>query len=294
MHHQLDLPQGPLHVHDTGGDGPVLVFVHGLLVDGMLWADVIARLAPAHRCVALDLPLGAHRTAMAPGADLSPPGLARLVADALAALGLEDVVLVGNDTGGAICQLVAAAHPERLAALVLTDCDAYEHFFPPALRPLQWLGRSPRLGDAVLRAGRFGLVQTALVAPVNRRRDPERVRRWVAPLVADAAVRRDALKVIAGVNARHTLAAAHALRSFDRPALLLWSPDDRIFPLRLGERLAAELPDARLELVPGSRAFLPMDAPDRVAERIAAFVAERVGVGVGVGALSAGAPSRTP
>ncbi len=283
MQRQLDLPQGTVHAHDTGGDGPVLVFVHGVLVDHTLWDDVDARLAPAHRCVALDLPLGAHREAMRPDADLSPPGLARLVADALAALDLEDVVLVGNDTGGAICQLVAAAHPERLGALVLTDCDAYEHFFPPILRPLQWLARAPRLGDAALRATRFGAVRTAVIAPVNRRRDPERSRRWAAPLLADAAVRRDALKVIAGVDARHTLAAARALRSFDRPALLLWSPDDRIFPIALAERLAAELPDARLERVPGARAFLPMDAPEVVADRIGAFAAT----------LSAGVPSRT-
>ncbi len=283
MQRQLDLPQGTVHVHERGEDGPVLVFVHGLLVDHTLWDDVVERLAPSHRCVALDLPLGAHRTAMAPGADLSPPGLARLVAAALEALDLDDVVLVGNDTGGAICQLVAATHPERLGALVLTDCDAFEHFPPPVLRPLVRLLRTPRLGDALLRAMRLAPVRAAIIAPVARRRDRAREARWAAPLVADRAVRRDALKVVAGMDARHTLAAAEALRSFGRPALLLWSPEDRIFPIALAERLAATLPDARLERVPGARSFLPMDAPERVAERIAAFTAT----------LTAAEPSRT-
>lgn len=101
MQHQLDLTQGRLRVHERG-HGPVLVFLHGLLVDHELWEEVVDRLAPAHRCVALDLPLGAHRDAMRPDADMSPRGLARLVAEALAALELEDVTLVANDTGGAI------------------------------------------------------------------------------------------------------------------------------------------------------------------------------------------------
>src|SRR4029079_3927319 len=91
-----------------------------------------------------DLPLGSHRTPMNDGADLSPPGLAKLIADFVAGLGLEDVTLVGNDTGGAICQLVVTRHPERIGRLVLTPCDAYENFLPPAFRYLQWLPPGPR------------------------------------------------------------------------------------------------------------------------------------------------------
>lgn len=277
MDHQLDLPQGTMHVHERGA-GPTLVFVSGLLVDHTLWEPVIDRLSDRLRCVALVLPLGGHRTAMGPAADLRPPGLARMVADALAALELSDVVLVGNDTGGAICQITAANHPERLAALVLTDCDAYERFLPLALRPFQWLARVPALADLVLRSARFGPVQTALVAPVNKRRDPARIRGWLAGMLADAGVRRDVIKVLAGIDARHTLAAAKALRRFHRPALLVWSREDRIFPLADARRLAADLPDARLEVIDGSRAFVPLDQPERLATLLAGFVEERVAV----------------
>lgn len=275
MHHQLDLTQGRLHAHERG-EGPVLVFLHGLLVDHELWDEVIDRLAPRHRCVALDLPLGAHRDAMRPDADLSPPGLARLVAEALAALELDDVTLVANDTGGAIAQITAAEHPERLAALVLTDCDAYENFLPPVLRPLQWLARVPALAVPMLRAGRFAPVRTALTAPVNKRRDEERGQRWVQPLVDDAGVRRDVLKFLASIDSALTVAAAERLRSFERPALIVWAREDRIFPVRHAHRLAADLPDARVELVEDSRAFVPLDQPARCAELIEAFVGERV------------------
>jgi len=274
MQHQLDLTQGRLRVHERG-HGPVLVFLHGLLVDHELWEEVVDRLAPAHRCVALDLPLGAHRDAMRPDADMSPRGLARLVAEALAALELEDVTLVANDTGGAIAQLTAADHPERLAALVLTDCDAYENFLPPVLRPLQWLARVPALAGPMLRAGRFGPVRTALTAPVNKRRDAERGRRWVQPLVDDAGVRRDVIKFLAAIDGSETVAAAQRLRCFDHPALIIWSREDRIFPVCHAHRLAADLPDARVELVDDSGAFVPLDQPARCVELIEAFVSQR-------------------
>ncbi len=280
MQHQLDLTQGRVHVHERG-EGPVLVFLHGLLVDHELWDGVIDRLAPAHRCVALDLPLGAHREAMRPDADLSPPGLARLVAETLAALELHDVTLVANDTGGAIAQITAAEHPERLAALVLTDCDAYENFLPPVLRPLQWLARAPAIAGPVLRAGRFGPVRTAFTAPVNKRRDAERGRRWIQPLVDDAGVRRDVVKFLAAIDSAQTVAAAQRLRRFEHPVLLVWSRTDRIFPLRHAHRLAADLPDARLEVVDDSRAFVPLDQPARCAQLIEAFVGQRVAEAVG-------------
>ncbi len=142
----LTLPQGTIGVRDTHprGDAPgaTIVLVHGVLVDGRLWDPVVERLRARHRLVALDLPLGAHRTPMPEGADLTPPGLAALIAAALDALDLRDVVLVGNDTGGGLAQITAARHPERLAALALTNCDTYERFPPPLLRPLVLAARA--------------------------------------------------------------------------------------------------------------------------------------------------------
>ena len=275
MEHRVELPHGTVRVYEQG-EGPVLLFVHGLLVSHTLWDLVVERLADRHRCLAIDLPLGAHRDPMRPDADLSPRGLASIVAGVMDELDLHDVTLVGNDTGGAICQIVVAHHPERLAGLVLTTCDAYEHFPPAFVKPFTWVGRAPRLGDVLLQSGRFAPIREALVAPVNKRRSADRNEAWVAPL-RDAGVRRDVLRVLAGIEPSHTLAAVPGLKSFGRPALVVWSRGDRVFPLEDGKRLAADL-DAQLEVLDDTRTFIPLDQPDRLAELIGAFVSDRVAV----------------
>jgi pimeloyl-ACP methyl ester carboxylesterase len=266
---QVQLPQGAIHYSDTGA-GPVVVLVHGLLVNGTLWERVVPLLADRFRVVVPDLPLGSHREAMQPDADLSPAGLARLVADFIDALDLVDVTLVGNDTGGAICQLVAADHPKRLARLVLTNCDAYENFLPPAFRPLQLLPRIPGsmwLASRTLhlRVSRwaFGLLAAT---PIPR----SMFDGWVEPSRRDAGIRRDVGKVLRGITTRETMRAIAVLRRFDRPTLLVWGRDDLFFAASHPERLAADIPDARLEWIEGAKTFVPLDAPVRLAELIAA------------------------
>lgn len=273
--HTVELPSGPLRYRDVGS-GPTLLLVHGLLVDGLLWRDTVPLLADGHRCVVPDLPLGAHQVPAAPGADLSPPALARLLSDLVAALGLRDVVLVGNDTGGAICQLVAASRPDWLAGLVLTNADALESFPPRALLPAYWLGRT-RPGAAVLAAVLRGrLAQRAVLASVSRRPfDAELAGGWLRR-ISDPAIRRDVRRVVRGVHRRDTLAAAATFGTFDRPVLLVWGTGDRLFfPVRLAERLAAAFADARLVLVPGARTFVPLDAPGELAAAVADFARER-------------------
>jgi pimeloyl-ACP methyl ester carboxylesterase len=273
---ELDLPQGTVRVYEQG-EGPVLLFVHGLLVSHTLWDLVVERLADSHRCVAIDLPLGAHRDPMRPDADVSPLGLAGMIAAVMEELDLRDVVLVGNDTGGAICQLVVAHHPERLAGLVLTTCDAYEHFPPPKLRPMLLLGRAPRIGDAILRLGRFARVRDALIAPVNKRRSAERSRAWIEPLATNPGIRRDVLRFLAHVDNADTIAAAPALKRFGRPALVAWTRRDPFFPESDGRRLASDL-SAPLEVIDDTRTFIPLDQPERLADLIRTFVADRVAV----------------
>src|SRR5436305_6781886 len=134
----IDISAGTIHYEATGPeDGRPVVFVHGYMMGSQLWRQVSVRLADRGlRCIAPTWPLGAHPQPLRPGADRTIAGVARMVADVLAALDLEDVVLVGNDTGGVVTQLVAVHHPERLGALVLTSCDAFEHFPPPILKPV--------------------------------------------------------------------------------------------------------------------------------------------------------------
>lgn len=271
----VELSLGPVRYRDVGA-GPTLLFVHGLLVDGLLWRDVVPRLAASHRCVVPDLPLGSHHEPAAPGVDLSPPALARMLSELVAALDLRDVVLVGNDTGGAICQLVAATRPEWLAGLVLTNADSLEAFPPRALRPMYLLGGS-RAGAAVLGAVlRSRLGQRGLLAAVSRRPFPaDLAEGWLRP-TADPAIRDDLRRVLRGVDRRDTLAAAATFGTFDRPVLLVWGTGDRLFfPRRLGERLAACFADARLVLVPKARTFVPLDAPDELAGAVADFTGER-------------------
>ena len=133
---ELELPQGPIRYFEAGSGEPI-VFVHGLLVNANLWRKVVARLSPEFRCIALELPLGSHTLPMPAGADLTPHGLADLIADAIEALALEEVALVGNDTGGALCQMVVTRRPERIGRLVLTSCDYRDNFPPKMFRYLK-------------------------------------------------------------------------------------------------------------------------------------------------------------
>jgi pimeloyl-ACP methyl ester carboxylesterase len=277
---EIRLPAGTIRYRDTGAGRP-LVFVHGLLVDGTLWRKVTPILEPEFRCIVPDLPLGSHRVPMRPDADLSPPGVARIVADFIATLDLEDVTLIGNDTGGAISQLVATENPDRLGRLVLTPCDAYENFLPPFFRPMQYAARVPGLLTALLQPARLGAVQRSplgfglLISPASI--DSQVVDSWLRPFLSNRGVRRDVIKFLKAISNRYTLEAAERLRRFERPALIAWAPEDRFFKLAYGERLAAAIPDARLVRVEDSRTFVSEDQPERLAELIGNFVRESSG-----------------
>src|SRR5919198_2033159 len=277
---EVRLPQGAIRYRDAGSGEPI-VFVHGLLVNGELWRNVVPPLAGEFRCIVPDLPLGSHRIAMEASAELSPPGVARLVSEFLAALELDGVTLVGNDTGGAICQLVAAHHPDRLARLVLTPCDAYENFLPPAFRPLQYAARVPGLIATLIQGGRIGAIRRGPLGfgLLSKRRpiDDEVLQGYLGPFLSDHRVRRDALKVLRGISNRQTLEAAERLRRFEHPTLIAWAPEDRFFKLRFAKRLAEEIPEARLVEVEDSFTFVPEDQPERLAELIAGFIRETSG-----------------
>jgi pimeloyl-ACP methyl ester carboxylesterase len=276
----VQLDAGPIHYRDSGS-GPPIVFAHGLLVDGTLWRKVTPLLEDRFRCVVPNLPLGSHREPMRPDADLTPAGVARLLADFMGALELEDVTLVGNDTGGAISQLVAANHPERLGRLVLTPCDAYENFLPPFFRPLQYAAKVPGLLTTLVQPMRVRALQRGplgfgfLISPENI--DPDVLDAWLQPYLSNGAVRRDTIKFLRSISNRYTLEAAEKLRTFDRPTLIAWAPEDRFFKFKYAQRLAEEMPDARLVTIEDSRTFVSEDQPERLAEEVAAFVSETAG-----------------
>jgi pimeloyl-ACP methyl ester carboxylesterase len=269
--HEIELPAGTIRYREAGS-GKAVVFVHGYLVDGRLWDGVVDRLSDRCRCIAPDWPIGAQRVAMKPDADLSPYGIAATIADFLEALDLRDVTIVGNDSGGAMSQVLVTRHPERIGRLVLTNCDTHENFPPGIFKAMPPIAALPG-GMAILAAPfRIGAFGRAAFKPFSKKPIPaELIASWMEPAMKDAGVRRDTKKVTVGMNKRYTLEAAEKLRNAELPVLLTWAPGDRFFPLKHAQRLEAEVPNARLVEIPNSGTFVPLDQPQLLADEIAAF-----------------------
>ena len=274
---QIELSAGTIDYEDTG-DGPVLVLLHGLMMD----ASLTAALASEYRCVAPTLPLGAHRHAMHADADLSLAGIARLVTEFLDRLDLHDVTLVGNDTGGALVQLIMSGGAERVGRVVLASCDAFDNF-PPGLtgKTLVLTGK--------LSPGMFGLFMQQMRLRMIRRlpiafgwltmRGDAATARWMKPVLTQRAIRRDAVRVLRAIAAEPDLlvAAAERLPSFDRPALVVWASADRVMPPEHGRRLAELLPQGQLVEIDDSYTLIPLDQPARLAQAVREFTVSRVG-----------------
>lgn len=272
---EVELPQGTL-VYRERGDGPPVLLLHGLWVNGDHWRKVVPLLAPGHRCITPDLPLGGHARPMRADADLSPRGVARLIADLIEALELEDVTVVANDTADAIAQVLATEHPERVGALVLTPGDAFTNFLPYVLKPMRTLAFVPggMFPAAVFWRSRAGqrllwwfLTKNPPGADIGES--------YFGPAVRDRGVRRDLTKFVRGAGPSVTMRAARRLHTFDKPALVIWTRGRRIvFPFSHGRRLAGILPRGGLVEVTDSYAFVPEDRPALLADMIASFVKE--------------------
>lgn len=270
----IELSAGIIDYEDTGGSGPVVVLLHGLAMDGSVWRHVVRDLRVDHRCVVPTLPLGAHRRAMRPDADLSLRGQARIVAEFLERLDLRAVTLVQSDIG--IAQVLAGERPERVARLVLVSCEAFDNY-PPGLP-----GRVVAFA-AKLPGGLNALVQPLRLRPLRRlplaygwlskRRVPNEITdAWLRPALTQREIRRDLIKYLRAVDKGDLLAAAESLRSFDRPALVVWAAEDRIMPPEHGRRLAELLPKGRLIEIRDSYTLIPEDQPGELARAIREFV----------------------
>jgi pimeloyl-ACP methyl ester carboxylesterase len=284
--HQIELSAGTIEYEDTGsagGEGPTLLLLHGLLMDASLWDGTIADLSADHRCVAPTLPMGAHRHAMGRDADLSLGGIAALVGELLDRLDLHDVTVVGNDTGGALVQLLAGAGADagagRVSRIVLASCDAFDNF-PPGLtgKTLVLTGKLP--------PALFGLfMQQMRLRPVRRlpiafgwltKRGDAATRRWMRSILRRGDIRRDTVRVLRAVSANRKLLleAAERLPAYDRPALVVWAAGDRVMPPDHGRRLAELLPQGRLVEIDDTYTLIPLDQPTRLAQAIRSFTRE--------------------
>jgi pimeloyl-ACP methyl ester carboxylesterase len=278
---KIELSAGTIEYEDTGGGGPAVVLLHGLLMDPSLWAAVIDDLSHDHRCIAPTLPLGAHRIAVSDDAGLSLRGVARLVAEFIQRLDLHDVILVGNDTGGAIVQLLAAERADLVGGIVLVSCDAFDNY-PPGLtgKALVLTGKlAPRLFGLFMQQMRLKLIRRLPIAFgwLTKRGDSATVR-WLGPVLTRQEIRRNTVGVLRSIPAEPNLLveAAQRLADFPGRALVVWAAEDRVMPPAHGRRLAELLPRARLVEVADSYTLIPLDQPGRLAQSIREFTREPV------------------
>jgi pimeloyl-ACP methyl ester carboxylesterase len=271
----IKVPAGVIEYDETGA-GPPVVLLHGLLMDHTVWDRVLPLLPDGFRYIRPVLPLGAHRRAMDPGADLTLPGQVRLVADLLDVLGLQGVTLVHSDWGGALF-LTARGLDHRLARQVILPCEAFGNF-PPGLpgKMAVLAARFPAGLQLAARQLRVGWLRRLplLYGQMARRPVPdELIRRWTEPVLTDRGVRRDLLAYCRSTFDEATLVAdTEALRQFQGDALVLWSPSNKVMPPAHGHRLAALMPLARYAEIPGAYVLSMLDEPDAVAREMGMFL----------------------
>jgi pimeloyl-ACP methyl ester carboxylesterase len=270
---EVELSSGTIDYEDTGGSGPVIVLVHGLIMDSSLWRHVIDELRAEFRCVAPTLPLGGHRHPMRADADLSMRGVANILGELLERLDLREITLAMNDWGGAQL-LVGGAQDERIARLALCSCEAFDNVPPegPA-RALPYVARLPGGIAAALLPFRFDALRRLPITYglLSKRPVPREVMdRWFGPALGQRAIRRDLRKYVisAAQGRRELLAAAGALSGFERPALVAWASEDRMMPREHGRRLAQLLPQGTLVEIGDSYTLIPEDQPTILAAQL--------------------------
>ena len=219
---------------DTGGEGPVVVLLHGVLMNGSLWDEVVDSLRDRYRCIVPELPFGAHHTPMPDDADLTLAALATRIAEFLEELELRDVTLVSNDWGGA--QLVISpGGSRRVANLVLVSCEAFDNY-PPGLpgRLLCLFASLPAGTFLTVQLLRFRWFRNLPLAfgAMSKRRIPDDVfGSWIHPALHNRAVRRDLARYLRSVPKKeHLLEWAEEQRAFPGPVLVVWAREDKLMP----------------------------------------------------------------
>jgi pimeloyl-ACP methyl ester carboxylesterase len=272
---QLALTQATIEYQQFGPQDsahPTVFFVHGILVDGNLWREVADDLGRrGYRCIVPTLPLGSHTIPVNETGSLSLSGVAEIVNDAIVALDLSDVTLVGSDTGGGICQLIVDANPERIGRLVLTNCDAFDKCPPFPFNRVFGLLRGPLSIRAMLRPMRLSALRRSALGSglLVSQPDSRLTAEWIAPCLNDVRICRDLAALLRQVAPADLTDVAARLNRFDKPVTLVWGQGDRVFTPSLGRRLAAAFSNAKLIEVPGARTFVSIDEPGAVIDAIA-------------------------
>ena len=272
----INLAMGTWDYLDTGGEGPVLLFLHGLLMTPSVWGDVVADLRRDFRCVVPQLPYGGHRRPMT-GA-LTPQAVVDAIAEFIQRLGLTDVTLIENDSGRA--QTLAAERAELVIRLVLTSCEAFDNY-PPGLpgKLLQLAAQVPGGLWLMAQPLRWRALRNSPIAfgSMSVRGVPQTLSdEWLEPFFNRRAIRADLLRYLKGARRTELEAAAEGLERFDKPALVAWGARDAMMPIAHGRRLAALLPQGRFVEIPDSSTLVMIDNPEALITELRRFLTERI------------------
>jgi pimeloyl-ACP methyl ester carboxylesterase len=243
------------------GTGPVALFVHGVLLNGHLWRHQLAQLSDIRRAIAVDL-LAHGDTEITPDQDVSVTANARMLNEFLDALTIDQVDLVGNDSGGGIAQIFAATHPERVRSLTLTDCDAHDNWPPEAFKPFLAMAAGGGLRGTLeaMLADKSIFRSPQALGPAYEH--PERlsddsIDTYLRPLVRTEQRTRDLERFLAAFDNKHTLAIEGRLKTLKVPTLIVWGTDDVYFDVKWSRWLADTIAGARRVEFQGARIFFP-------------------------------------
>lgn len=258
------------------GTGQAVVFLHGALSNGNTWRKVVPTISKDFRCIVPDLPLGGHSIPLNPTTDLTPTGIATLINQFLNVLGLNDIILVGNDTGGAYAQMFTMSYPEKVSKLVLCNTDAFEVFPPKQFSLLKTGANIPGFTFLMAQLFRFKpLLKTSLVlgllSHTLSKEDLHEL--YIRNFIHYKGVRADFTKVVKGWSIHYTNQAAEKLSFFNKPVLVIWGADDtKLFPIELGKRVCGIFPDARFEIVENALTYVQEDQPEEFAHKLVHFI----------------------
>jgi pimeloyl-ACP methyl ester carboxylesterase len=247
------------------GNGPVALFVHGIASNAYLWRHVISAVATQRRCIALDLPLHGQSPVTAEQG-LSLTALAANLEDLCEVLGLAGIDLVANDTGGAIAQIFAARHPERLATFTLTNCDTQDNMPPDAFKPLIELAAAGELAPTAVAmlADLAAAAQVSFEAVYEHldRMDLEVIRSYLEPCFGTLERARQFERLLTSLDAGDLRAIAPQLRELTVPTLMVWGTGDTFFDVSAAYWLRDTIPGAtEVVTVDGARLFFPEERP---------------------------------
>jgi pimeloyl-ACP methyl ester carboxylesterase len=264
--HSVQLTSGRISYAEAGS-GPVALFVHGVLLNSHLWRHQLAGLADVRCCIAVDL-LAHGDTEIDPAQDVSVTANARMLTELVDALGVDQVDVIGNDSGGGIAQIFAATNPDRVRTLTLTNCDTHDNWPPEAFRPFMEMAAAGDLASTLnaMLSDKAVYRSPDALGPAYER--PETVSdddidTYLQPFVRSAQRTRDLQRFLAAFDNRHTVAIESQLRQLHAPTLIAWATDDVYFPVKWAYWLADAIPGAKPPVeIPGARIFFPEERPE--------------------------------